>query len=56
MTQFEKIKNMSIEEMVDMFFKNTRTCDFCIRKDSAGCVGVNCKEGIKKYLESEVLK
>lgn len=53
-TNFDHIKNMNLDEMADMLFRNTRSCDFCATKPSVMCVGTNCKAGIKKYLESVV--
>lgn len=53
-TNFDRIKNMNLDEMVDMFFKRVGGCDFCARRNCDKCVGVNCKAFIKKYLESEV--
>jgi hypothetical protein len=55
-TVFEKIKAMSIDEMVDFIIKSTDHCDLCSRKGCPTCVDVEggCKKYIKEYLESEV--
>lgn len=55
MTNYERIKAMSIDEMADFIIKETNHCDFCSRKNSPTCVDVEggCKKYIKKYLESE---
>lgn len=48
MTNYEKIKNMSIEEMANCFFIK----GFCTNR---GCDGSDlCEECIAKWLESEV--
>lgn len=52
-TNYLRIKKMTIDQMVDLFFENTRTCDFCERKDLS-CINVDCKVHIKHYLEGEV--
>lgn len=54
---FEKIKEMNIEEMADMIYKNvTYDCDFCVYEHPS-CRkkyrGVPCVKGIKAWLESE---
>ncbi len=52
MTNFEKIKNMSIDEMA-IFFTNFDCFELC--KHEGTCkTYVNCKNGLKKYLETEV--
>lgn len=53
MTNFEKIKNMSIEEMVKFFDANS-SCDMCFNNYAVCSSRRKCVEGIKKYLESEV--
>ena len=55
MTNFEKIKNMSIEEMFD-FFKNKYRCEFCALLNHCGCTwerDEGCKNGLHKYLRQE---
>ena len=58
MTNYERIKSMSIEELaIILSFSKCR--NFCIYANTDDCAerdGVlkNCKIGIMKYLESEV--
>ena len=56
MTNYEKIKTMSIDEMAVFIIKQTNHCDFCSRKNCPTCVGIEggCEKYIKEYLESEV--
>lgn len=58
MTNFERIKNMSIDEMAKIIAKGTglRCCDCCIRKGAAACYSEDCVANIKQYLESEAEK
>lgn len=50
MTNFEKIKNMSVEEMTEfMVLVNTCGCDCC----KGICAVMNCNDGFKNWLESE---
>lgn len=54
MTNYERIKNMSVEEMakwLDGFeFTNCKCCEF----KGTPCSGVACEDGCKMWLESEV--
>lgn len=53
MTNFEKIKQMSVEELAK-FIEETSSggsCDFCVYSDN--CPNVDCKIGIKWWLKSE---
>lgn len=58
MTNYEKIKDMSIDEMADNIYINSKDeCDFCTYH-YPGCIifGITvelCKKGIKKWLKSE---
>ena len=52
MTNYEKIKNMSIEEMAE-FLDENMVCEFCERKEENICTGWNCREYIIRGLESE---
>jgi len=52
MTNFEKIKNMNIEEMTNFFNANS-SCDMCSNNHSVCSSEIRCVEGIKNYLESE---
>lgn len=53
MTNYEKIKNMSAEEMA-IFINDTAPCQVCAFENEK-CVFENrrCYGGIKKWLESE---
>lgn len=53
MTNFEKIKAMDIDELA-IFFQGD--CTFCVCFSEPGRCSLSCKEGIKKWLESEVTK
>lgn len=55
MTRFEKMKTMTIDEIVDYVFANT-SCQFCIRKNSGGCheLEFGCKHYIKQFFLQEV--
>lgn len=53
MTNFEKIKQMSVEDMADFFarMKYCRCCPikaFCLNTD-----GIGCRNVFRKWLESE---
>ena len=57
MTNFERIINMTVEEMAALIIqKGCYPCEYCEYfecNDSPGCVA-KCAEGIKKFLESEI--
>ena len=55
MTNFEKIKSMSIEEMAVLLHnpKSVFSCDDCPQRNSA-CTPRDCLPNIRKWLESEV--
>ena len=50
MTNYEKIKEMSIDEMAALF---ERDCDFCVCFHEPGNCSLSCEKGVKKWLESE---
>lgn len=55
MTRFEKMKTMTIDEIVDYVFANT-SCQFCIRRNCGSChelIG-GCKNYIKQFFLEEV--
>ena len=54
MNNYERIKNMSIDEMAELL--NNQECETCCAyADSINCNGDNdCFTGIKQWLESEV--
>lgn len=51
MTNYEMIKQLSVEEMAE-FLRDNDYCDVCIY-DRTPCRERSCKDGIKKWLESE---
>lgn len=52
-TNFEKIKNnMTVEKMVELFDREG-ACGCCIYADDDDCEGLECREGIKAWLEQE---
>lgn len=53
MTNNDKINNMSIEEKVE-FFGKLHICQLCVFRYNKCLYHTHCKDGIKKYLESEV--
>lgn len=53
MTNYEKIKQMSVEEMAECLGTKT-ACDFCVTLDEDDCVNNKCIDNIKDWLESEV--
>ena len=54
LTRFASIKAMSIDEMVDYFYKSF-TCYFCERRGSSvACIDTDCKAYIKRYLEKAI--
>jgi hypothetical protein len=53
MTNYEKIKNFTLDEMAD-FINDCTGCSCCSRRDYEECMDVdNCATHIKEYLESE---
>lgn len=55
MTNFEKIKAMSVEEMAEYLFRNVAECEMC--PAMVGCKAPTdfaCKGRLLEYLESEV--
>ena len=53
MTNYEKIKNMNIDEMAKFISDSGGDCFFCPALDSCGGNCPDCEETIKTYLESE---
>ncbi len=51
MTNYEMIKQLSVEEMTE-FFNDSGNCNVCIY-DDIPCNELSCKDGIKRWLESE---
>lgn len=59
MTNYERIKQMSVEEMADFINHETDgICSCCDlypdKKDKCYMIEGECKRGIKRWLESEV--
>ena len=55
MTNYEKIKAMSVEEMAE--FLDSCSCNHCVyykKYEPTYCEYCDCVEGITQYLESEV--
>lgn len=52
MTNFEKFKSITIDELASFLESTSECCDFC-SYDRYVCIH-DCEYGIKKYLESEV--
>lgn len=52
MTNFEKIKNMTVEEMVE-FIIYEHSCDCCNCADDDDCKGLKCREGVREWLKQE---
>ena len=53
MTNYEQIKNMSVEELAEIFNRNYK-CNRCAFNSHPYICNANCLDGIKQYLESEV--
>lgn len=52
---FEYIKAMTVEEMAEYIFLNdSNCCYYCIHCGADHTDGYDCREGIQKWLESEV--
>lgn len=51
MTQFERIKELSIEEMADEI---QGECCFCLLLNEQTCNNTDCKDGALQWLKSEV--
>lgn len=57
MTNYERIKAMSVEELAELLNNHNDPCKFCVRCDEDYCRSEEsgyCEEHIKKWLESEV--
>lgn len=50
MTNYEKIKAMDFDELANILQDN---CGFCVCFPEPGRCSLPCKEGVKKWLESE---
>lgn len=52
MTNYEKIKNMTFEEMVGLI-RCEGVCNYCIYADDDNCKGLKCQEGVTAWLNQE---
>lgn len=52
MTNYEMIKQLSIEEMAESLSDNG-DCFYCVCYPEPGPCSLSCKAGVKKWLESE---
>ena len=53
-TEFDRIKKMSVDEMAEFLAENDDNCCFCTRRDEGVCLTPDCKFHIKQWLETEV--
>ena len=53
MTNYEKIKAMSIEEMVEFIADNYRPCPTCTYANTMDCGREPCHDGIVNWLQKE---
>lgn len=51
MTNLDRIKNMTLDEMAELF--DTAACKKCAFRGQRRCAFKGCKDGIKKWLEQE---
>ena len=54
MTNGDRIRQMSNEELAKYISKNMSNCNCCAYDNSSKCFGSLCKDGIKAYLDMEV--
>ncbi len=54
MTNGDKIRQMSNEELAEFIRDKVSNCYCCAYDDMNGCATHGCKEGIKSYLDMEV--
>ena len=54
MTNGDKIRQMSNEELAEFMGKHIVACDICTYEDLDKCRKNACKSGIKAYLDMEV--
>ena len=54
MNNYERIKNMNIDEVVE-FLLDRNCCDSCkCNLDDNKCMAVGCCDGIKQWLQEEI--
>lgn len=54
MTNFERIKNMSVEELAQLFSEHITICGSCPIKEKCYPPGVNYTEAWEQWLKREV--
>lgn len=58
MTNFDKMKEMDVEELASLLDTREGKCEFCawyVREtESLNCIDGQCDHGIKEWLEEEV--
>ena len=54
MTNYERIKSMTIEEITELIARSDFSCDYCVVKSGMNCGNISCDDGVRAYLESEV--
>lgn len=54
MTNGDKIRGMSNEELAEFIRDKVSICFCCVYDGKGECVTRECKEGIKSYLDMEV--
>lgn len=52
-TNYERIKEMTIEEMAELLSFHDEGCAYCIRRGK-NCEDIGCETGARNWLESEV--
>ena len=52
MTNYEKIKNMPFDELIEKVFGGFASCECCTYNGQDYCVG-HCQEGFKEWLNQE---
>lgn len=55
MTNYDRIKLMSVDEMADLLYNEDIPCSFCMLYDECECTD-DCKETIKQWLLQEVIQ
>ena len=54
MTNGDKIRAMSNEELAELFKKREAECCFCTDYVDGACLNIYCKDGVMAYLNQEV--
>lgn len=53
MTNLDRIKNMTLDELAAMLSDGTAACKICVYYKSSLCYVMDCKNYIKAWLEQE---